>query len=93
MHSLLGFTQSLFQRLFSSSHIDLLVDATTGYEALMFMDEYSRYNQIKMHPKDEEMAAFRSPKGVFYRKVMPLVQKNYKSYIPTRNDCSFQRNA
>lgn len=32
-------------------HTDLLEDATMGYEVLTFMDRYSKYNQIKMHPK------------------------------------------
>lgn len=27
-------------------HMELLIDATTGYEALTFMDGYSGYNQI-----------------------------------------------
>ncbi|XP_022875800.1 uncharacterized protein LOC111394274 [Olea europaea var. sylvestris] len=31
---------------------ELMVDATTGYEVLSFMDGFSRYNQIQMNPKD-----------------------------------------
>lgn len=33
-------------------HMELLIDLTTSYEALSFMDEYSGYNQVKMHPDD-----------------------------------------
>ena len=31
--------------------IDRLIDATTGYKLLSFMDTFSRYNQICMAPK------------------------------------------
>ncbi|KAG9453426.1 hypothetical protein H6P81_006330 [Aristolochia fimbriata] len=43
----------------------LMVDATTGHKALSFMDGSSGYNQIGMNPKDEELTAFRTPKGIF----------------------------
>ncbi|KAG9442388.1 hypothetical protein H6P81_018242 [Aristolochia fimbriata] len=55
---------------------DLMVDATTGHEALSFMDGSSGYNQIRMDPKDEELTAFRTPKGIFCYKVMPFGLKN-----------------
>ncbi|KAG9442384.1 hypothetical protein H6P81_018238 [Aristolochia fimbriata] len=56
--------------------IELMVDATTGHEALSFMDGSSGYNQIRMDPKDEEFTAYRTPKGIFYYKVMPFELKN-----------------
>ena len=37
--------------------IELLVDATTGFGALSFMDGFLGYNQIKMNPEDEELTA------------------------------------
>ncbi|KAM1018797.1 hypothetical protein ACFX2C_040378 [Malus domestica] len=49
---------------------ELLVDATTGFEALSFMDGFSGYNQIKMAPEDEELTAFRTPKGIYCYTVM-----------------------
>ncbi|KAG9450524.1 hypothetical protein H6P81_010489 [Aristolochia fimbriata] len=51
---------------------ELMVDATMGHEALSFMDGSSGYNQIRMDPKDEELTAFRTPKGIFCYKVMPF---------------------
>ncbi|KAL0345464.1 UNVERIFIED_CONTAM: Transposon Tf2-12 polyprotein [Sesamum radiatum] len=56
--------------------IELMVDATTGHEALSFMDGSSGYNQIRMSPKDEECTAFRTPKGIYCYKVMPFGLKN-----------------
>ena len=56
--------------------IKLMVDATTGHEALSFMDGSSSYNQIRMAPRDEELTTFCTPKGIYYYKVMPLGIKN-----------------
>ena len=55
---------------------ELMVDATTGHEALSFMDGSSGYNQIRMAPRDEELTAFRTPKGIYCYKVMPFGLKN-----------------
>ena len=53
-----------------------MVDATTGHEALSFIDGSLGYNQICMAPKDEELTAFRTPKGIYSYKVMPFGLKN-----------------
>ncbi|KAK4409607.1 Transposon Tf2-12 polyprotein [Sesamum angolense] len=55
---------------------ELMIDATTGHEALSFMDGSSGYNQIRMAPADEELTAFRTPKGIYCYKVMPFGLKN-----------------
>ncbi|KAM2279795.1 hypothetical protein FF2_039791 [Malus domestica] len=56
--------------------IEIMVDTTTGHEALSFMDGSSGYNQIHMALKDEELTAFRTPKGIYCYKVMPFGLKN-----------------
>jgi len=38
--------------------IDALVDSASGCKLLSFLDAFSGYNQIKMHPMDEEKTAF-----------------------------------
>ncbi|KAM1658314.1 hypothetical protein ACFXTN_042495 [Malus domestica] len=53
-----------------------MVDATTGHEALSFMDGSSGYNQIRMALEDEKLTAFRTPKGIYCYKVMPFGLKN-----------------
>jgi len=40
-----------------------MVDATSGYELLSFMDAYSNYNQIKMYPPDENKMGSSQIKG------------------------------
>ena len=55
---------------------EILIDATMGYEIFSFMDGFSGYNQIKMAPEDQELTAFRTPKGIYCYKVMPFGLKN-----------------
>ncbi|KAK0606301.1 hypothetical protein LWI29_036327 [Acer saccharum] len=54
----------------------MLVNATAGHELLSFMDAYSGYNQILMHPDDQEKIAFVTERGIFCYKVMPFGLKN-----------------
>ena len=54
----------------------MLVDATAGHELLSFMDAFSGYNQILMHPEDQEKTSFVMERGIFCYKVMPFGLKN-----------------
>ena len=56
--------------------IDLIVDATAGYELLSFMDAFSGYNQISMDPVDQEKPSFITGQGTFCYRVMPFGLKN-----------------
>jgi hypothetical protein len=55
---------------------EMVVDATTGYGAMSFMDGSSGYNQIKMNKHDVMDTTFCTPKGIFYYTVMPFGLKN-----------------
>ena len=61
---------------FSLHHIDKLVDATTGHQLMSFMDAFSGYNQILMHPEDQEKTSFMTSRGIYCYKVMPFGLKN-----------------
>jgi hypothetical protein len=61
---------------FPLPHIDALVDFTSWYELLSFMDAFSGYNQILMHPKDREKTAFITDRGLYCYKVMPFSLNN-----------------
>ncbi|RDX73390.1 Retrovirus-related Pol polyprotein, partial [Mucuna pruriens] len=61
---------------YSLPSIDRLVDGVSGYALLSFMDAYSSYNQIRMHPQDEEKTAFITESGAFCYRVMPFGLKN-----------------
>ena len=61
---------------FSLPKIDQLVDATSGFRLLSFMDAFAGYNQIRMAPEDEEHTTFVTPKGLYCYRVMPFGLKN-----------------
>jgi hypothetical protein len=61
---------------FSLPRIDALVDSTSGYKLLSFMDAFSGYNQILMHPEDREKTAFITDRGLYCYKVMSFGLKN-----------------
>ena len=44
--------------------IDQLVEAKACHELLSFMNPYSGYNQIKMHPLDEDKTTFTTGRGI-----------------------------
>jgi len=56
--------------------IDSLEDSTSGCRLLSFLDAFSGYNQIRMHPKDECKIAFMGEVANYCYKVMPIGMKN-----------------
>ena len=58
------------------SNINHLVDNTSGFRILSFRDAFSEYNQVKIHPDDEEKTAFITNEGVYYYQVVPFTLKN-----------------
>lgn len=61
---------------FPLPHIDTLVDNTAGYSLFSFIDGFSGYNQIKMHPEDMDKITFITLWETFCYKVMPFGLKN-----------------
>ena len=61
---------------FPLPRIDQLMDSTVRHKLLMFMDAFSRYNQIKMDEEDQEKIAFITSQGLYCYKVMPFGLKN-----------------
>ncbi|GAU50120.1 hypothetical protein TSUD_192410 [Trifolium subterraneum] len=57
-------------------NIDKLVDNSSGFKLLSFMDAYSGYNQIKMVEIDKKKTAFMTETGNYYYNVMPFGLKN-----------------
>ena len=57
---------------FPLPYIDFLVDNTSGSALMSLMDGFSRYNQIKMVPKDMTKTTFTTKWGT----VMPFELKN-----------------
>ncbi|KAH7862454.1 hypothetical protein Vadar_005027 [Vaccinium darrowii] len=61
---------------FPLPRIDQLVDATSGYERMSFLDAYRGYHQIAMYEPDQEKTSFISPRGLYCYKVMPFGLRN-----------------
>jgi len=56
--------------------INALVDSASSCRMLCFLDAFSRYNQIKMHPRDECKTAFMTETSCYCYTVMPFGLKN-----------------
>jgi len=56
--------------------IDALVDNASGCRLLSFLDAFSGYNQIMMHPRDECTNAFMRELSCYCYKAMPFGLKN-----------------
>ena len=56
--------------------IDALVDSASGCKMFNFLDAFSSYNQIKMHPKDECKTTFMTELSCYYYTLMPFGLKN-----------------
>ena len=61
---------------FSLPIIDVMIDNTCDFERMSFMDGFSEYNQLKMHPDDEKDTSFSTPLGVYCYTVMTFGLKN-----------------
>ncbi|WZZ60405.1 hypothetical protein YC2023_060512 [Brassica napus] len=71
-----GLNKSCPKDPFPLPHIDKLVDATAGHQLMNFMDAFSGYNQILMHPEAQEKTSFMTSRGIYCYKVMPFGLKN-----------------
>ena len=64
---------------FPLPRIDQIMDATTGHVIPSFLDAFSGYHQIPMHPSDEEKIAFITPHGLYCYNIMPFGLKNARA--------------
>jgi len=61
---------------YSLPSIDALVDNASGCRLFSFLDAFSGYNQIRMHPRDECKTSFMTELPCYCYKVMPFGLKN-----------------
>ena len=61
---------------FPLPRIDQIVDTSVELGMLSFLDAFSGYHQITMHPPNAEKTTFITPQGLFYYNVMLFVLKN-----------------
>ena len=56
--------------------INSLVESASGCRLLSFLDAFSGYNQIRMHPRDKNKTAFMVEFASYCYNVMPFGLKN-----------------
>ena len=61
---------------FPLPRIDQIVDALARRGMLSFLDAFSDYHKIPMHPPDAEKTIFITPHGLYCYNVMPFGLKN-----------------
>ena len=64
---------------FPLPQIDQIVDVSTKHGMLSFLEAFSGYHQIPMHPPDVEKSAFITLHGLFCYNVMPFGLKNARA--------------
>ena len=73
---------------------DNILDAVAGHDMYSFLDGYSGYNQVSMHPDDQEKTTFVTGWGVYVEVVMMFrlkmapttfqrtIMENFGEYVP-----------
>lgn len=64
---------------FPLPRIDLLVNSTIEHELLSFLDAFSRYNQVRMAPLNQEKTLFVTDRVLYSYKVMSFGLKNTRA--------------
>lgn len=64
---------------FPLPNIDQLVDATMGFKVISFMDPYSGYHQIQMHPINKEKTSFVLEEETFFLHKNAIWVKNTRA--------------
>ena len=74
---------------------DGILDAMADHKIYSFLDGFNGYNQVRMHPMDQEKTAFVTEWGVFVAVAIVfglttapatfqrVIQENFNDYIPT----------
>ena len=66
---------------FPLPRIDQIVDVSARHGMLLFLDAFSGYHQIPMHPPDAEKTTFITPYGLFFYNVMSFGLKNAQTIV------------
>ena len=67
---------------FPLPRIDQIVDASAGHGILSFLDAFSRYYQIPMHPLDAKKTSFITPTQTLLLQRNAILVKECRSHLP-----------
>jgi hypothetical protein len=76
VHRLTSLNKACPKDHFPLPQIDQIVNSTSGYDLLCFVDAYSGFHQIPMYREDEEHITFIIVDGIFCYVSMPYGLKN-----------------
>ena len=65
---------------FPLPRIEKIVDAFVGHNILSFLDAFSKYHQIPMHPPDMEKTTFITPHRLYYSNVISFGLKTQQQH-------------
>ena len=71
---------------FPLPHIYQIVDASVGHGLLSFLDAFSGYHHITMHPPDAEKTSFITPHELYYYNVMYFGLIKCRGYLSEVGD-------
>ena len=66
-----------------------LLQRVSGASVMSFLDGFSRYNQVVVHPDDQEKTAFTTPWGTFMYAKMPFGLMNAGATFQRAMDLAF----
>ena len=69
--------------------IDQIIDDCAGCEIFSFMDGFSYYNQINIHPDDQHKTTFICPWGIFAYRKLPFGLNNVGATFQREMDYAF----
>jgi len=72
-------------------NIDYLIDSTSRFRTLSFMDAYSGYNQIRMDPLDAPKTTFMTNNKNYHYEVIPFGLKNAGATFQRSMDTIFAK--
>jgi hypothetical protein len=71
--------------------MDHILQRVVGSQRMSMLDSFSRYNQISVHPNDQEKTAFTTPWGTFMYAKMPFGLMNVGATFQRAMDIAFFR--
>ena len=66
-----------------------LLQKVLGASVMSFLDGFSRYNQVAVHPDDQEKTAFTTPWGTFMYAKIPFGMMNAGATFQRAMDLAF----
>jgi hypothetical protein len=74
---------------YSLPKMDYIIHKAVGSQRMSMLDGFSRYNQIMVHPDDQEKTAFTTPRGTFMYAKIPFGLMNVKETFQIYMDIFF----